>query len=134
MANIESIKTDLDKEVNGVWVEFAEGIELKIARARNPKYQELVRSLVEPKRKEIREDNFSTDKFADILLEVRAKTILLDWRNIEDRKGNTIPYSSIKAIEFFKDPELKDFYTFVVTISENADQYKKDVIADSDKN
>ena len=66
MANIESIKTDLDKEVNGVWVEFAEGIELKIARARNPKYQELVRSLVEPKRKEIREDNFSTDKFAEI--------------------------------------------------------------------
>ena len=45
MANIESIKTDLDKEANGVWADFAEGIQLKIARARNPRYQEVLRNL-----------------------------------------------------------------------------------------
>ena len=67
-------------------------------------------------------------------MEVRAKTILLDWKNIEDANGNIIPYSSEKAAEFFKDPELKDFYDFVVAISENANQYKKDLIESSEKN
>ena len=134
MANIESIKTSVDKEVNGVWVDFAEGIQLKIARARNPKYQELLRDFVEPKRVEIREDKMSIEDFNDILLQVRAKTVLLDWKNIEDNDGSVILYSSKKALEFFRNPELKDFYTFVIAISENADQYKKDLVAATEKN
>lgn len=134
MANIESIKTDLNKQANGVWVDFAEGIRLKIARAKNPKYIELLRDLVEPERKAIREDKLDIDNLADIVLEVRAKTILLDWENIEDNDGNSIPYSSEKAMEFFKNPELNDFYVFVVAVSENADQFKKDLVKDSEKN
>ena len=133
MADIESIKTDAKKEAEGVWVDFAEGIQLKIARARNPKYAELLRTLVDPVRKDIRNDKLSTDDFADILLEVRAKTVLLDWKNIEE-KGKVVPYSSAKAMEYFKNPELKDFYNFVVAISENSDQYKKGLIEDSAKN
>lgn len=134
MANIEKIKTSVEKEVDGVWVDFAMGIQLKIARARNPKYQELLRKLIDPVRVEIRDDKLDIKDFNDIILEVRAKTILLDWKNIEDENGNTIQYSPEKAIEFFKNPELKDFYKFVVTISENADQYKKDLIESSEKN
>jgi len=134
MANIESIKTDVKKEEGGVWVDFAEGIKLKIARARNPKYQELLRNLVEPKKKDIRGDKLTIEQLSDVLLEVRAHTVLLDWKNIEDNNGATIPYSPDKAMEFFRDPELKDFHTFVVAISENADQYKKDLVKDSEKN
>jgi len=134
MANIESIKTSVEKEIDGVWVDFAMGIQLKIARARNPKYQELLRKLIDPVRVEIRDDKLDIKDLNNIILEVRAKTILLDWKNIEDKDGKDIPYSPEKAIEFFKNPELKDFYTFVVTISENADQYKKDLIESSEKN
>lgn len=134
MANIESIKTSIKKEEDGVWVDFIMGIELKIARSRNPKYQELLRKLVEPQRKDIRDDKLTIDELADIVLQVRAKTVLLDWKNIEDSDGKAIPYSPEKAAEFFRDPELNDFYTFVVAISENADQYKKDIIKDSEKN
>ena len=137
MANIEKIKTDLNKENEGVWVDFAEGIRLKIARARNPKYQELLRSLLEPKRKDIRDDNVKIEDFNEILLEVRAKTILLDWENIEedtDLHKGSVPYSSEKAKEYFENPELRDFYQFVVLISENAEQYKKDLTKASEKN
>lgn len=133
MADINSIKTSVDKEENGVWVDFAEGIQLKIARARNPKYQETLRNLIEPHKKDIRDDKLELEDIEVILLEIRAKTILLDWKNIEE-DGKAVPYSVAKAMEYFKDPELKDFYVFVVTISENADQYKKDLIKDSEKN
>lgn len=134
MANIELIKTDVDKETNGVWVDFALGIRLKIARARNPKYTEFLRNLVEPKRQDIRDDKMDIEDFSDLLLKVRAKTILLDWENLEDEIGNQIPYSYEKALELFRNPELKDFYKFVTTIAEDADQFKKDLTKESEKN
>jgi len=133
MADINSIKTDSNKEIEGVWVDFELGIKLKIARARNPKYTELLRQLLDPLRVDIRNDKVAVDDFNNILLEVRAKTVLLDWKNIEEN-GKSIPYSSEKAIEYFKNPDLKDFYVFVVSISENSAQYKKDLIENSEKN
>jgi len=133
MADINTIKTDLKKEVEGVWTDFVEGIRLKIARARNSKYQEFLRDLVEPYRKDIREEKIEPKDFADILLRVRAKTVLLDWENIEEN-GKTISYSFEKAVEYFRNPELKDFYNFVIGVSENADSYKKDLVKESEKN
>jgi len=133
MADINSIKTDSNKEIEGVWVDFELGIKLKIARARNPKYTELLRQLLDPLRVDIRNDKVAVDDFNNILLEVRARTVLLDWKNIEEN-GKSIPYSSEKAIEYFKNPDLKDFYVFVVSISENSAQYKKDLIENSEKN
>lgn len=134
MANINSIKTDLNKENEGAWVDYVLGIRLKIARSRNPKYQELLRSITAPKIIEIREDKMELEDFNKLMAEVRAKTILLGWENIEDTDGKPIPYSSVKALEFFKNPELKDFYKFVVAVSENADQYKKELVEASEKN
>lgn len=131
--DIERIKTDIKKEEEGVWIDFAEGIRLKIARARNIKYMEYLRDLVEPVRGDIRHDKLEAESFAEILLKVRAKTILLDWKNIEEA-GKPVLYSVEKAEEYFRNPELKDFYKFVVAVSENADQYKKDLIEDAEKN
>ena len=133
MADINLVKTDLKKENEGVWTDFAAGIQLKIARARNPKYSELFRDLIEPHRKDIRNEKLEMEDFADILLQIRARTILLDWRNIEEN-GVSVPYSPEKAMVYFRDLELKDFYNFVIAVSENADQYKKDLIKDAEKN
>jgi len=132
--NIERIKTDVSKETDGTWVPFVLGIELKIARAGNPKYKECIRKLVEPVTKEIRNETATLEDFADILIKVRAKTILLDWKNLDDKDGNPIPYSSVKAEEFFRDPELQDFYKFVVATSESSADFKKALIEDAEKN
>ena len=134
MACIDRIKTDCTKEVNGVWVDFEVGIRLKIARARNSAYRELMSELIEPHRKDIRNDETDIEVLGDILREVRAKTILLDWENIEDEGGKEIKYSSKKALEFFKDPELSDFYTFIIIASENLENFKKDIVKESEKN
>jgi hypothetical protein len=134
MACIERIKSDLKKESSGVWIPFAEGVELKIARARNPLYLERLQVLVEPHRQSIRDDTMNTDVLGDILKKVRAETILLDWKNIEDKNGNTIPYSSRQALEFFNDPELKELYAFVVITSERAELFRKDFVKESEKN
>lgn len=133
MANINSIKTDIKKESEGTWVDFILGIRLKIARARNPKYNEMIRKLTENMRVDLRKGKFEADEFEQVLLKVRAHTILLDWENIEE-DGKMVPYSPEKAIEYFSNPELKDFYVFVVSISESSEAYKKELIEDAEKN
>lgn len=134
MANINSIKTDLQKETDGVWMPYSLDIAVKVARARNSKYQEVLRARIDPLKKGIREESISMDELNELLLEVRAETILLDWKNIEDENDKAIPYSVEQAIKFFKDPELKDFYNFVVTISESSERYKKDLVKEAEKN
>lgn len=134
MACIDKIKSDLQKENEGVWIDFEVGIRLKIARARNPAYRELMRKLTEPYRKTIREGGMELEQLEDLLRQVRAKTILLNWENIEDKEGNTIKYSSEQALEFFKDLELRDFYTFVILQSENMENFKKELMKESEKN
>ena len=134
MANINRIKTDLQKETQGVWIDFEVGIRLKIARARNPAYRELMRKLTEPHRKNIREGGMEIEELEDLQRQIRAKTILLDWENIEDKDGKTIEYSSKQALEFFYDLELRDFYTFVILQSENMENFKKELVKESEKN
>lgn len=134
MANIERIKTDVDKETTGVWVDYVLGIRLKIGRAKNAKFQELLRDLIEPNKKKIREDKLDFVDFSKLMVKAHARTILLGWENIEDKDGKPIQYSAKQAEKFLSDPELKDFYEFVVAISENADQYAKEVLEESAKN
>lgn len=134
MASIESIKTDVSKEVEGVWVNYGSGIKLLIARARNSKYQDVLRELIDPLKKGIREDSVKITDLEDVLLRVRARTILLGWKNIEAADGSEIVYSHEAAEKFFKDPELRDFYIFVVTVSESADRYKKELVEAAEKN
>ena len=134
MASIEKIKTDVKLEADGKWVDYTLGIRLRIARAGNPAYLEAMRRLTEPMRQEIREKKLTIEDFTEILLKVRAETILLNWENIEDKDGATIPHSPAKVEEFFRDEELKDFYKFVVDVSENSAEYVKQVIEESEKN
>lgn len=134
MACIDKIKTDLQKETQGVWIDFEVGIRLKIARARNPASRELMRKLTEPHRKTIRDGGMELEVLEDLQRQIRAKTILLDWENIEDVTGKTIEYSPEQALEFFNDLELRDFYTFVILQSENMENFKKELVKESEKN
>ena len=133
MANINLVKTDISKQNDGTWVDFLMGIRLKIARARNPKYSDMMRKLTENMRLDMREGKWDNKEFNDMLIQVRAHTILLDWENI-DEDDKPVPYSPEKAMEYFRNPELNDFYTFVVSISESAEAYKKDLVKESEKN
>lgn len=133
MADINKVRTDVDKELNGVWIPFAEGIQLKIARAGNSKYNEMLRRLSAPHLEKIRDRSIDEEEYAVILKQVRAETILLDWSNIEE-SGRSITYTPTKALEYFMDPSLKDFYNFTIIQSQNIDLFRKDIIETGIKN
>jgi len=133
MAHLNSIRTDPEKETKGVWTDFAEGIRIKVARAGNPEYRKLLRELTGPHLDKIRDGSVDPDLNLEILKKVRAATILLGWENLEDDNGE-ISYSPERALEFFKDETLRDFYLFVIIQSENIDLFRKEIVAESVKN
>ena len=134
MVSIESVKTDLSKEIEGVWVEYEGGISLKIARLNNPVHKEVVEKLSAPHMKGFRAHTIPQETRDKISKKAVAETILLDWKNIDDADGNPIPYSREKALEFFENPELADFYDYVVIVSNQKENYRKQVLVDSEKN
>ncbi len=134
MANIERIKTDESKEIQGVWEDYILGIRVKVARDLNSKYREELRNLIDPDKGEYRKEKISIEAFTKITNIVRARTILLGWENIDDSNNKPITYSAIQSEKFFADPELKDFCAFVVAISKDQDKYAKEVLEESAKN
>lgn len=133
MADIRSVMTDVDMEVHGAWVPFYDGIEFLIARARNPKYVEFLKKELEEYRDIQRANALDPKILEEALLKSRANCILLGWKNIEE-DGKPVEYSHEKAMEYFKNPGLKDMYDFVIVSSENRDWYRAKNIKASEGN
>lgn len=112
MAKITEIKSDMEKVEKGKWFDYALGIKLLIANIHNSKYRKMRTRLLRPHQRRLK--SMSGDETLEILKPAIAKHLLIGWRNIEDEKGNEIPYSSENALEFFNDPSLADLFTFVI--------------------
>jgi hypothetical protein len=124
MGNINTLRTDLDKQLHGTWVPYAEGIELKIARWGNEKFLEAQRAAIEQRQVVLHAKELSEDQRLDANKEAASRTILLDWRNLED-DGVPVVYSPEQALAYFRDPELATFWTFVFLQSLEEANFRK---------
>lgn len=134
MAQLNAIKTDSQKSNDGIWVDFEEGIRLKVARLHNAEYDKYLQRISKPYLRKIRTNTLNRDITADLTKQAVAKHILLDWENIEDESGDPIPYSSEKALEFFRDPDLSELYNFVLETADANELYRQELKEDSEKN
>lgn len=126
MANIARFRTNQKKEQEGTWVDIGEGAELKLARIGNPKYQAYLMELSKPIRTALRAGNFTDPRLKDALKKVIARTVLLDWKGIEEEneKGQLepVPYSEQKALEYME--EMPDFFTLVQELASDSSLFK----------
>jgi len=121
LARLESLKLDAAKQVEGRWVEFAAGVRFKIARMNNPKHREKQHKLSRPHLRKLRK--MDTALAERIAREAMVGTVLLDWENIEDEKGKSIPYSEKKALELLTAPEFEHIYNFVRDEAADDEEY-----------
>lgn len=132
MANLRSILgTDKIAEKEGVWVNFSDDIELKIARQGNAKYKREMEIVFTPYKKALRNQTMSDNVAEDLLLKLTAKTILVDWKNVELEEG-LVDYSPEVAYELLK--EYPDLLSFVKDVSESMSVYKIVEDEESSKN
>ena len=100
--------TDGDLEIEGVWLPFEEGFDVKLARLGNTKYNEMVRRILKPYTRKIRDEELD-DSIAEMAeKKAMARYVLVDWRGLEDDDGEPIEYSKETALQLFE--ESRDFY------------------------
>jgi hypothetical protein len=127
MGNINEFRVDLELEKEGAWVSFTDEIELRIARHGNPKFQDAIRKETERRKAVLNVKELSEDMKVDVQKVAASEAILVDWRGLED-DGEAVPYTSEMALRYFRDPELRVFWQFVLMQSIEDSNYRKDRI------
>jgi len=113
--------TDEEAENGGAWRSIGSGASLLIARSGNKRYSRLLTEQVAQHRETLDLKNEVADAKSDeILIDVIAKTILLDWKGVS-YKGKDMPYSLDAAKTLLKHG---DFRALVIRLSESADAYR----------
>lgn len=125
--------TDPQKEQDGISMPLDETTKLVIRRFGNEDYQALNRKLRE-RHKVVLEGTdikLAEKTSMDILIEAMANHILVGWEGVTYNGTTELPYSVSNAEMLLK---LKDFRDTVFVISNNAENYRFDKLAEIEKN
>lgn len=128
MFEINSLRTDENLEVQGVWRVIGRdsktGVEsrIKVARSGNKEFNRLLRNKVKANKAVIeQEDDLSFDVQEELAIEVYAATILMDVENISFGGKPIEKYTPALGRELLK---IKDFRNKVKSFAEDDDAYR----------
>lgn len=131
MAKLKAIRTDLDKIEDGVWVDYIDDVKLCIASVNSKAYREHKDRLLRPHLRQLRAKEIQADQILEIIKPAVAHHILKGWKNIQNDQGAEIPYAPETALEFFRDPEMGDFYGFVLEVAGEVNNYRQELLEDA---
>ena len=113
--------TDENLENNGAWHEIGGGAELLVARGGNRRYAKLLTKLVEQNKRILDgNDEVADAKSDEIMVQVLAETILLDWKKVSF-KGKALTYSVENAKKVLG---MREFRKLVAKLADDQEAYK----------
>lgn len=103
-------ETDPNLERDGVWYQFSPKIKFLLARAggANVKFSKVTEAKFMPHRRQLENKTIDTDLMQDLMKEIFAETVILDWVGVTDKAGKKIPCNKQNILKLFKD--LPDLY------------------------
>ena len=118
--DIGQLRFDDGKQTEGVWVDYAMGLEFLVARWNNPKHRELKRKQAEEIANRARRSNQDSDVEALLLAQV-CETICNGWRGMDDASG-PIEWSRETSYKILS--EIEEFREFVIDQSNSFGNYR----------
>lgn len=128
--------TDSNLEEDGVWVDFGEGLEVKIRRADSRASREVFRRLYKPYRK--MEDAGNAIPYDDeILLRAKwtAEALVAKWKGVTDRNGKAVkhdPENLKPAIDLLVD--ARDFQKLINDFADEQETFRAKAVEEAAKN
>jgi len=123
--------TDKKLEEEGVWIEYAQGFSMLVARLGNSKCQSYLRKLRKPYTRQIQKGTLSDEVAQDLLKKAISKYVLLDWKGLIEDNGKSIPYSEEKALELLSH---RDFLEAVTDLAMDQELFKQEAEGTIEKN
>lgn len=130
---LSQLKLDQDATVNGVWRDLGQGLEILVARARNPEFVRYLEQLSKPYLRQIRDGTMAKDVSQRLYVKALARKVLRDWRGLHDDEGNEIPYTPTVAEELLSD-EFCLLRDRVESLADELNDYLVKLEVDSVKN
>lgn len=132
-------KMDESKEESGVWVDFGNGVRIKVRRLKSRAAQKVRQELDKEHTDAIRRGTLSTEDAEVLVNKQIALGIIVDWEGIMETyeedgetKERPLAYNGQTAYELIKQlPELRDEIFAVATDREN---YRAEQARDAAKN
>jgi len=137
MSLFDTFETNENKEAQGVEVECAPNddgsvpvfIIASMGRA-NRKYAKALEKATKPFRGNIQ--SMGADFAEKVFMEIFVSCVLKDWRNVQDKEGNTVTFSEPNAIEYFK--KLPRLYDYLQSQAQSVELFKDEAREEAAKN
>lgn len=119
--------TDEDVEKDGLWLDYSSKFRIKIARAggSNRKFSQLLDAKLKPYKRLIDMDKMDEEVLKNVLIDVFASTVVLDWKGVTDRAGKAMAFNKENVIKLFND--LPDLFADVRKSAMNASLFRKEL-------
>lgn len=133
MGLYKQLKTVPDFETNGVWIDYGE-FKIKIARAggANKNFAKCAEKLSRPYRRAIQTGMISVDKAEEILLQVYAKSVILDWEDVTDENDKKLDFSEENVIKVMTD--LPDLFNDIKNQASSPEIFRENIPEQDAKN
>ena len=124
--------SDPKKETEGVWVEFAPGFKIKLARIGHPEYTDYLQKLMKPYKRQLRNDSLPAEIAKNCVKKALAKHIILGWEGLIDDLEKPIDFTAEKALELLKSSD--DFFNEIIEMAKEREVFSQEDDEESRKN
>ncbi len=135
MAKLSKFAFNTDMANEGTWVDFGDGLKLKIARAGNKAYEKAMES--HPKLKAAIASKgrikLGDDVWLEAIRECQAKHILVDWEGLEDDNDKPITYSFEESLKIFTDKGFDGLRKTIEDIANSDEAFREQEITNISK-
>lgn len=129
----KAFATDEKLEIEGRWVQFDTKTSFKIARAYNKHFSRMFQRMYENHKHALKSKGEEAETMADnIMCEVMAKTILVDWKGPVEIKGEDLGAYSVEGAQ--KALKLKEFRAWVNSQADDTSAFKVEQDEQDEKN
>lgn len=131
MPKLSQFASNLELEVGGQWVDYDDqipagtGIRLLLARAGNPRYQEMLRREREPILDQIRTKKVDASALEAVTRKCLAHTVFLGWANVTDEDGKELVYTPELGIMVLSEPQYRDLAAFIRDFASDRENFRK---------
>jgi len=127
---LSELKTDPELELNGKWCPIGDGGEVLVARLYNEKFNEYYNNRAQAiGTKVLRKDQAIQE---ELLLDAMSRTVLLDWRGIDDDNDKPIKYTQKVGLQALT--EIREFRDQVTELASSYETFRLENLEDDVKN
>lgn len=126
--------TDTKAEKEGIWIDYAEGVSMKIARmgGANTEYARHLANLLKPFKFQIDRGTLSEEKSREILIDVFVSCVLKDWKGVTDDKGKPVEFTVENAKKVMA--EYPELFNDLQALANDYRRFAQETLEESAKN